>query len=299
VLARNLNDPLVLFGALLLAIGLGALHALEPGHGKTLLAISLVGARATVPQAFILATALTLAHTAGVLLFGVVVLTLAQYIVPEALYPWIALLSGMFVAVLGARALSREIARRRSAAPNAGDRAAQHAAAAARAFAAHGHDHAGMSEEVHARAHTVAGTAPISFRSALVAATTGNVAPCPAALVVLLAAIATHRIGWGLVLIVAFSVGLALTLTLLGVAVVRGAAWLTRRPQFDRFARVAPLVTAVAISAIGAWMIGVGAVAQGLVATPLIAASIVLAAIAAFITVQTRHQSLTSRRVTA
>jgi hypothetical protein len=101
------------------------------------------------------------------------------------------------------------------------------------------------------------------------------------------------------VLIIAFSVGLALTLTLLGVAVVRGAAWLTRRPQFDRFARFAPLVTAVAISAIGAWMIGEGAVAQGLVATPLIAASIVLAAIAAFITVQTRHHSLTSRRVTA
>ena len=70
VLARNLADPLVLFGALLLAIGLGALHALEPGHGKTLLAISLVGARATVPQAVVLATALTFAHTIGVLIFG-------------------------------------------------------------------------------------------------------------------------------------------------------------------------------------------------------------------------------------
>ena len=56
VLARNLADPVVLVGALLLAVGLGALHALEPGHGKTLLAISLVGARATVPQAVILAT---------------------------------------------------------------------------------------------------------------------------------------------------------------------------------------------------------------------------------------------------
>lgn len=300
VLARNLNDPLVLFGALLLAIGLGALHALEPGHGKTLLAISLVGARATVPQAFILATALTLAHTVGVLLFGVVVLTLARYIVPETLYPWIALLSGVIVAILGARALAREIgARRRAAALASSDRATRHADAAARAFAAHGHDHAGMSEEEHARAHLIPGTAPISFRGALIAATTGNIAPCPAALVVLLAAIATHRIGWGLVLIVAFSVGLAMTLTLLGVAVVRGASWLTSRPQFDRFARFAPLVTAVAISVIGAWMIGEGAVAQGFVSTPFIAALIVLAAIVAFILIQTRHRSLTSRRVTA
>ena len=98
----------------------------------------------------------------------------------------------------------------------------------------------------------------------------------------LLAAIATHRIGWGLVLIVAFSIGLALTLTLLGVAVVRGAAWLTRRPQFDRFARYAPLVTAAAISVIGAWMIGEGAVAQGVVATPFIVALAVLAAIIVF-----------------
>jgi ABC-type nickel/cobalt efflux system permease component RcnA len=300
VLARNLNDPLVLLGALLLAIGLGALHALEPGHGKTLLAISLVGARATVPQAFILATALTLAHTVGVLLFGVVVLTLARYIVPEALYPWIALLSGIFVAILGARALSREIARRRAAHPApAGNRAAAHAAFAARAFAEHGHDHAGLSEEEHARAHMIPGNAPISFRGALVAATTGNIAPCSGALVVLLAAIATHRIGWGLVLIVAFSVGLAMTLTLLGVAVVRGASWLTSRHQFDRFARYAPLVTAVAISVIGAWMFGEGAVAQGFVSTPLIAALIVLAAIVAFIALQTRHRSSLSRRVPA
>jgi nickel/cobalt transporter (NicO) family protein len=275
VLARNLSDPLVLFGALCLAIVLGALHALEPGHGKTLLAISLVGARATVGQAAILATALTVAHTIGVLLFGVVVLTLARYIVPEALYPWIALLSGIFVAVLGARALAREIARRR-AQPDDRDHAHEHG------HAHHHHDDAGFSEAVHAHSHLIPGSAPISFRNALVAASTGNVAPCPAALVVLLAAIATHRIGWGLVLIVAFSIGLALTLTLLGVAVVRGAGWLTRRPQFDRLARYAPLATAVAISVIGAWMIGEGAVAQGVVATPVVVALIVLAVTAVF-----------------
>jgi nickel/cobalt transporter (NicO) family protein len=277
VLARNLSDPLVLFGALCLAIVLGALHALEPGHGKTLLAISLVGARATVAQAAILATALTVAHTIGVLLFGVVVLTLARYIVPEALYPWIALLSGIFVAVLGARALAREIARRRV---QPDDRDHGHAHEHGRPH--HHHDDAGFSEAVHTHSHLIPGTAPISFRSALIAASTGNVAPCPAALVVLLAAIATQRIGWGLVLIVAFSIGLALTLTLLGVAVVRGAGWLTRRPQFDGLARYAPLATAVAISVIGAWMIGEGAVAQGVVATPVVVALVVLAVTAVF-----------------
>jgi nickel/cobalt exporter len=279
VLARNLSDPLILFGALLLAIGLGALHALEPGHGKTLLAISLVGARATVPQAMILATALTVAHTIGVLIFGVVILTLARYVVPEALYPWIALFSGVFVAFLGARALGREVARRRSGGSvHEHDRTHQHDHGRDH----HHHDDDGFGEAVHAHSHLIPGSAPISFRSAIVAASTGNVAPCPAALVVLLAAIATHRIGWGLVLIVAFSIGLALTLTLLGVAVVRSAAWLTQRPQFDRVARHAPLVTAGAISVIGAWMIGEGAVAQGFVATPIVVALVVLATIIAF-----------------
>ena len=287
VLARNLSDPLILFGALLLAVGLGALHALEPGHGKTLLAISLVGARATVPQAFILATALTVAHTIGVLIFGVVVLTLAKYIVPETLYPWIALLSGVFVAFLGGRALAREIRRRR--APHA-DHAPDHAHADH-----HHHDDDGFSDAVHAHSHLIPGSAPISFRSAIIAASTGNVAPCPAALVVLLAAIATHRIGWGLVLIVAFSIGLALTLTLLGVAVVRGAAWLTQRPQFDRLARYAPLVTAAAISVIGAWMIGEGAVAQGVVATPVFVALMVLATIGASIIVFTANPPILRR----
>jgi ABC-type nickel/cobalt efflux system permease component RcnA len=276
VLARNLSDPLVLVGALLLAIGLGALHALEPGHGKTLLAITLVGARATVSQAAILATALTLAHTAGVLLFGVVVLTLARFIVPEALYPWIALVSGLFVATLGARALVAAVRRRTAAAPAHGhDHGHTH-------DHAHDHGHAHDHDHDHGHSHAIPGTAPLRFRDALIAAASGNVAPCPAALVVLLAAIATHRVGFGLILIVAFSIGLALALTALGVAVVRSAAWLTQRPQFDRFAAAAPLVTASLISLIGAWMIGEAVAAQTPAIAPAAIAALVVAAVAAY-----------------
>ncbi|MEO7040480.1 MAG: hypothetical protein ABI186_10670, partial [Candidatus Elarobacter sp.] len=112
VLAKGASDPLVVLGALLLAIALGALHALEPGHGKTLLAVSLVGARATTRQAVVLAAALTVAHTAGVLLLGAVVLAATRWIVPEQIYPWITLGSGLFVTVIGARAVAREVRRR-------------------------------------------------------------------------------------------------------------------------------------------------------------------------------------------
>jgi nickel/cobalt transporter (NicO) family protein len=319
VLAKGAGDPLVVIGALLLAIALGALHALEPGHGKTLLAVSLVGARATSRQALILAAALTAAHTAGVLALGLVVLAATRWIVPEQVYPWITLASGIVVAVIGGRALAREIRLRLPFAhahahvhphahPHAHDHVhapgeQHHAHAAAHVHGdghahvhgdAHGHDHDGshnhgahdqgahdhadLDDEAHARAHAIPGTAPLTFRSAVLAAASGNIAPCPAALVVLLAAIALHRVGYGLALIVAFSIGLAAVLTVLGIAVVRSAAWLVARPQFDRIARFAPLVTSLVIATIGSAMVGQGLAAEGIgVAVPLVAGLVLLA----------------------
>jgi nickel/cobalt transporter (NicO) family protein len=281
VLAKGAGDPLTVIGALLLAIALGALHALEPGHGKTLLAVSLVGARATARQAVILAGALTVAHTAGVLALGAIVLLAARWIVPENVYPWIMLGSGVFIAVLGGRAVAREL---RSRLPHAHRHMHQHAHAHP-----HAHDHVHGPGEHHGHSHAIPGTAPLTFRSAVLAAASGNLAPCPAALVVLLAAISLHRVGYGLALIVAFSVGLAAVLTVLGIAVVRGAAWLVARPRFDRLARVAPLVTALAIATIGAAMIGQGIAAQGVaVSVPLVVA-LVLAAIAGHALAFHRH----------
>jgi ABC-type nickel/cobalt efflux system permease component RcnA len=291
VLAKGAGDPLVVLGALLLAIALGALHALEPGHGKTLLAVSLVGARATARQAVILATALTVAHTAGVLALGVALLLAAQWIVPEQVYPWITLASGALVTVLGARALAREIRNRLPFAHvhrHTHDHAHPHEHDHVHAGGAHhhhhdeAHDHVALDDAAHARSHAVPGTAPLTFRSAVLAAASGNVAPCPAALVVLLAAIGLHQVGYGMVLIVAFSIGLAAVLTGLGIAVVRSAAWLVSRPRFDRAARWAPLVTAFVIATVGALMVGQGFVAQGIgVPVPLVAA-VVLAAVVGY-----------------
>ena len=287
ILATGAGDPLVVLGALLLAIALGALHALEPGHGKTLLAVSLVGARATPRQAVILAVALTVAHTAGVLALGFVVLAATRWIVPEQVYPWITLASGLFVTILGARAVAREVRRRVPTAhvhahahPHAHPHEHDHVHASGHDH--HHHDHAQMDDAAHARAHAIPGTAPLTFRSAVIAAASGNVAPCPAALVVLLAAISLHRIGYGLALIVAFSVGLALVLTVLGIAVVRSAAWLVARPQFDRVARFAPLVTASVIATVGAVMVGQGFAAQGIAVSGMLVTALVLVAVAGY-----------------
>ncbi len=289
-LAKGAGDPLIVIGALLLAIALGALHALEPGHGKTLLAVSLVGARATTRQALILATALTVAHTAGVIALGLVVLAATQWIVPEQVYPWITLLSGIVVTIVGGRALAAEV-RRRLPFAHAHRHVHQHAHP-------HAHDHvhaAGdahehLDDEEHAKAHAIPGTAPLTFRSAVLAAASGNIAPCPAALVVLLAAIALHRVGYGLALIVAFSIGLAAVLTVLGIAVVRSAAWLVARPQFDRVAHFAPLITAFVIATIGSVMVGQGFAAQGFDVPVAVVSGLVLLAIVGYALAWHQHK---------
>jgi ABC-type nickel/cobalt efflux system permease component RcnA len=232
--ARDGQTPAWILLTILAAFGLGALHGLEPGHGKALLAFTLVGARATFKQAAILAGALTFAHTIAVLLLGLLLFFLAGF-ATESLFTWITLVSGVAVSAIGARGLSIAVTR------------------AAR-----------QREHAHAHEHAIPGTRPLHFPSAVVAAMSGGIAPCPAAIVVLLTALRLHRVGYGLLLIVIFSLGLAAILTGLGVAVVHGAAWLQRRSGFERIARAAPLLTSIVISTIGSVMVGQALVQQGL-----------------------------------
>jgi ABC-type nickel/cobalt efflux system permease component RcnA len=293
MLVSGSRSPWFVVLTLLVAIGLGGLHALEPGHGKTLLAVSLVGARATFSQAAILAGALTVAHTAGVLALGFAIIMLKGTLVPENIYPWITLVSGLAVAIIGARAVQRQIQARLPIAhvhEHGHDRAHQHAHP--HEHHPHGHDHAhgdhghvhdhSHDDEAHARSHAIPGNKPLKFGPTVLAAMSGGVAPCPAALVVLFAAISQNVLAYGLVAIVFFSIGLAGTLTGLGIGVVRGAAWLQNRPAFDRFVRFAPLVSAIVISTIGAIMVGQGAVEGGFVATPILVSSIAALAIAGY-----------------
>src|SRR5262249_12130245 len=96
-----------LFTAALIAVGLGALHALEPGHGKTIVAAYLVGSRGTPRHAVALGLIVTAAHTAGVYALGAITLYASKYIVPEHLYPWLGVVSGLTIAVLACLLLLR------------------------------------------------------------------------------------------------------------------------------------------------------------------------------------------------
>jgi len=110
----------------------------------------------------------------------------------------------------------------------------------------------------------------------------GAVAPCPAALVVLLAAIALNQVTYGIFVIVAFSAGLAATLTGLGIAVVRSAGWLQSRRGFERFVKYGPLASAVVISTIGAVLVGQGFAQEGIRVSPLVVSAITALAIAGY-----------------
>ncbi|MBV8638408.1 MAG: hypothetical protein JO322_10005 [Candidatus Eremiobacteraeota bacterium] len=235
--------PLFVLLTALVAFGLGALHALEPGHGKALLAFTLVGSRATIKQAALLAASLTFTHTIGVLLLGVALFFAAGFIT-ESIYAWIALLSGIAVAVIGARNLARCL------------------------HVGHSHHHH------HPHSH--------DLRGAIVTAMSGGVAPCPAAIVVMLAALRLHQIGYGITLIVIFSLGLASVLSAIGIAVVRGSALLGRSGRFDRFAKYAPLVSAVLICLVGIVMVAQGFAAEGVRAPVALIAAITALAIAGY-----------------
>jgi ABC-type nickel/cobalt efflux system permease component RcnA len=225
----------VLILLLLAAFGWGALHALSPGHGKSMVAAYLVGTRGTARHAAALGATVTIAHTAGVFALGLVTLALSQYVVPEDLYPWLTLASGLLVVGVGVGVLRSRL------------RARKHH---------HGHDHGHTHEHEHDHSHTHGHghdhTHDVSTRSLIAMGASAGMIPCPSALVVLLAALSQHEVGLGLLLITAFSLGLAATITGIGLAVVYARTLLSR---FDlsksRTATALPAVSALAIVVVG------------------------------------------------
>lgn len=225
VSARNLSFWF-LFTAALIAAGLGALHALEPGHGKTIVAAYLVGSRGTARHAVFLGLIVTIAHTAGVHLLGAITLYASKYIVPEQLYPWLGVISGAIIAVLASYLMIRAWT------GEDGDHTHE-------IVSAHSHWYASLGrtrtverngsqglEDTGARSSGSAKT--VSLTQLLTLGITGGIVPCPAALVVLLSAFSLDRLGFGLFLIVTFSFGLAAVLITVGLLMVYARQFITR-----------------------------------------------------------------------
>jgi ABC-type nickel/cobalt efflux system permease component RcnA len=225
LVARGELGAGVILISLLIAAFWGAAHALTPGHGKAIVAGYLVGSRGKPRHAVLLGGIVTVTHTAGVFALGLVTLLLSQFVVPERLYPWLTVASGLLVVAVGGSVFWSRWRHRR----------------------AHrqGHDHH------HSHAPNTRGLLGIGVAAGLL--------PCPSALVVLLSAISLHRVGFGLALIVAFSLGLAATITSIGLLAV-----LARR-AFGRLSLDGPVVRALpAFSALVILMVGIGITANAL-----------------------------------
>ncbi len=221
LVGRDHLSALVILASLAAAFFWGMAHALSPGHGKTIVAAYLVGQRGTPWHAAALGAIVTATHTIGVFALGLVTLALSAFIVPEQLYPWLNLVSGVLVVAIGATVFRSRFRHR-----------------------GHTHDH-------HSHASGPGpGTGP-SRRSLVAVGITGGLLPCPSALVVLLAAISLHRVAFGMLLIVAFSAGLALSITGIGLVAVY-AKQIFKRASFEgRLVRLLPAASALVILAAG------------------------------------------------
>ena len=253
--------PWVLLLSMLAAAGLGALHALSPGHGKTVMAAYLVGSRGTSRQALGLGATVTVSHTLGVLALGVVSLSASAVIAPERLYPILGVVSGAIVVGIAGWLLlgigrgwwtARSAARAHAAAHDHGH-AHDHGNAAAHG---HDHDHAHPHDAVHAHPHPhphaqtaadadagwhshggirhthlpATGTRPLSWRGLFALGLAGGMVPSVSAIILLLGSIAAGRPAYGIALTVAFGAGMAVVLVGIGIGLVHARALLERMP---------------------------------------------------------------------
>jgi ABC-type nickel/cobalt efflux system permease component RcnA len=242
-------SPLLLLVVLAISFGWGAAHAFTPGHGKTIVAAYLVGSRGTTRHAFFLGLTTTLTHTAGVFVLGFITLFASEFVLPEQLYPWLEVVSGILVVMIGLSLFRGRLHQFVSSKDNShhhGHHSQDH----------HIH-HSHSPDHDHDHSHLLPGAdgSPVTWRSLLALGISGGLIPCPSALVVMLSAISLQRIGFGLVLIVAFSLGLASILTSIGLLWVHSGRLLGRIisiPTNGYLFRVLPAISALFITIIGA-----------------------------------------------
>jgi nickel/cobalt exporter len=265
--SSNLTPPIILL-SLLVAAGLGALHAVSPGHGKTVMAAYLVGSRGNARQALGLGLTVTVSHTIGVLALGLLSLSAAVVIPADKLYPILSVASGAIVVVIGAYLLlSRVRAWRQQSRDQALARANAHV---------HDHEHAHEHGAEPARpegwhqhngvGHTHVPQQQMGKRGLFALGLSGGMIPSVSALLVLIGSISIGRPLWGIVLTVAFGVGMAAVLVGIGFALVYARRLVERIPAtaaLDLGRRV-PVLSAVVVLVAGALITGQGLLGLGL-----------------------------------
>lgn len=274
-LSRLLQNRDLTFGMILVGLGaafaFGAMHALSPGHGKTLVAAYLVGARGTWKHAVFLGAMTTFTHTVSVFFLGFVTLFLADYVAPETLSPILGAISGFTIVWIGGslfyRRLHKYLAWRTHERAHALGLDHEHAHVHTHALVAaghphdHGHAHHHHDHDHHhgPGGHTHVPEGEVTIGSLIALGASGGLVPCPSALVLLLSSIYFQRVGLGLMLLVAFSAGLAAVLTGIGLLILYAKQLLPNRESTAShpFFQLVPVVSAAVICGIGMVMTAV------------------------------------------
>ena len=274
--AQDLTLP-----AILLSIGvamlIGAAHAASPGHGKTLMAAYLVGTRGTVRHALGLGLTVTISHTIGVLALGAIVLAAGAFLPSERLFPVLGLMGGLVVTAIGLTMLTQRWRAGRVRAMASSHDHATHAESAG--IHDHGHDHGHSHDHGLSHDHDGADAAhddrgwhshglvrhthlpsdenPLRRRNLVALGLVGGLVPSASAVLILVAAIAANRPAFGILLTLAFGLGMASVLVGVGVLLVHARTLVERLPSARRLMPIRsllPLATAAVFLIVGSAM---------------------------------------------
>jgi nickel/cobalt exporter len=238
--------------ALVVAFGLGGAHALTPGHGKTIVAAYLVGSRGTMKHAALLGAMVTITHTVSVFALGFATLFLFRFIVPEKITEILACISGLSIFILGAWMLFKRLRNSHQHQHHHHDHDHDHQ---------HHHHHHDHTHHYHdgAGGHSHVPDGEITWGNLITLAVSGGLVPCESALVLLLSAIALGRVGLGLMLLLAFSLGLAGVLMATGMVVLYAKRALPARTAQSRgpWLQWIPVGSAALVTLVGMVLTGV------------------------------------------
>jgi ABC-type nickel/cobalt efflux system permease component RcnA len=240
---------------LVLAAAFGAVHALTPGHGKTLVAAYLVGERGTSWHAVVLGLVTTLTHTAVVIVVALVLAILYPNGVPadarQSVQTTLQLTMGLLVASLGVWLLLRRVSGRADHIHLGGHGHHHHHG---HGHHHHHHDHSHADHDHDAEGRVVPRQGPVGWWGLIVMGVTGGIVPCWDAIFILLLTVGTNELWLALPLVLAFSAGLASVLVLIGILVVHARGFAASRWGEGRLVRSLPIVSAVAVTVLGLWL---------------------------------------------
>ena len=237
--------PTIILLGLLVAFGLGAAHALSPGHGKAVVGAYLIGTKGTPKHAVFLGLTVTITHTLGVFAFGFIMLFATRYILPEHLVRILSFISGLLVFLVGVTLFRKRIF------PLLGYKKTEHK------FDESLHDIENLDGDF---THTHGGSThshlppkKVTWKNLLALGISGGLLPCPSALVLMLSAVSLNRIGYGIILTLVFSFGLAATLTAIGLTFLYvGKFFDNPNLSENRIIKALPVFSAFVIACVGA-----------------------------------------------